>query len=140
LPEGWEADEAPECLGMFVDPAATGFRVNLLVSADRVAADLELEDAAAVTLEEATQAFDDFRVEQEKVVQISGRPAAMRFQSFVIDGVEDRLLQLQVLLFAPPDGREKTHDLFHIDGTCLQRDAATYAPAFVTAAQSFTFT
>ena len=125
---------------MFVDPAATGFRVNLLVSADRVAAEVELEDAAATTLEQATEAFDDYRVEQEKVVQISGRPAAMRFQSFTIEGVEDRLLQLQALLFAPADGREKTHDLFHIDGTCLQRDAATYAPAFVVAAHSFTFT
>jgi hypothetical protein len=140
VPAGWEADEAPECLGIFVDPAATGFRANLLVSADRVAAEFELEDAAAATLEEATEAFDDFRLEQEKVVQISGRPAAMRFQSFAIDGVEDRLLQLQVLFFAPPGGREKTRDLFHIDGTCLERDAATYAPAFVAAAQSFTFT
>jgi len=105
-----------------------------------VAAELELEDAAAATLEEAAETFDDFRVEQEKVVQISGRPAAMRFQSFAIDGVEGRLLQLQVLVFAPPDDREKTHDLFHIDGTCLASDAATYAPAFVAAAHSFTFT
>ena len=93
--------------------------MNLLVGADRVGADFELEDAAAATLEHCRANFAEFRVEQEKVAEIAGRPAALRFQSFAVEGVEDRLLQLQVLLFAPPDGRRETKDLFHIDGTCL---------------------
>ena len=50
------------------------------------------------------------------------------------------MLQLQVLLFAPPGGREQTRDLFHIDGTCLAGDQDTYAPRFVAAAESFRFT
>jgi hypothetical protein len=114
--------------------------VNLLVSADRVTAEMDLEDAAAATLAHAEEAFSDYRLEQEKVDTIAGRPAALRFQSFAIEGLEDRIMQLQVLLFAPPDGREKTRDLFHIDGSCLAGDAATYAPAFVAAAQSLRFT
>ena len=64
----------------------------------------------------------------------------MRFQSFAIEGLEDRILQLQVLLFAPPDGRVKTTDLFHIDGSCLAGDQDTYAPRFAAAAHSFRFT
>jgi hypothetical protein len=139
LPDGWVPDEAPECLAIFVDPAATAFRVNLLVSADRVGADVELEDVAAATLEEATHAFADFEVEQEKVSRVAGQAASLRFQSFAVDGVEGRLLQLQVLLFAPSDGRSKTRDLFHVDGTCLAEDASTYAPLFVSAAQSLRF-
>jgi hypothetical protein len=123
-----------------VDPAAAGFRVNVVVSADRVPADFELEDAAGSTLEQCTATFDDFRVEQEKVAVIAGEPAALRFQSFALEGLEDRIMQLQVLLFAPPDGREKTKDLFHIDGSCLAADAETYAPVFVAAAESFRFT
>jgi hypothetical protein len=139
LPDGWEADEAPDCLGIFVAPEVTGFRVNLLVGADRVGATFELEDAAAATLEHCRANFAEFRVEQEKVAEIGGRPAALRFQTFAVDGVEDRLLQLQVLLFAPPDHRTQTKDLFHIDGTCLAGDRETYAPVFAAAAESFRF-
>jgi hypothetical protein len=139
VPDGWEPGEAPGCLALFVDSAATGFRVNALVGADRVAAGTRLEDAAAATLEEAAGAFADFRVEQDKVAQISGRPATMRFQSYVLDGVEQRVLQLQTLFFAPDKGRRGTKDLFHVDGTCLAADAATYAPAFVALAHSFRF-
>ena len=39
----------------------------------------------------------------------------------------------------PADGRVKTKDLFHIDGTCLAADAETYALAFAAAAESFRF-
>ena len=112
----------------------------MVISADRVPADFELEDAAGSTLEQCTNTFDDFRVEQEKVAVIAGEPAALRFQSFALEGLEDRIMQLQVLLFAPPGGREKTKDLFHIDGSCLAADAETYAPVFVAAAESFRFT
>src|SRR5688572_9743890 len=102
LPDGWRADEAPDCLVVFFDPAAVGFRVNLIVSVDRVDASVDLEQAAQDTLEDAAT-FDEFRVEREKVDEISGQPASMRIQSFVADGVPDRLLQLQVLVFSPPD-------------------------------------
>jgi hypothetical protein len=139
LPDGWEADGAPDCLGIFVDPTASGFRVNLLVGADRVGAGFDLEDAAAATLEHCRANFAEFRVEQEKVTEIAGQPAALRFQSFVVEGLDDRLLQLQVLLIAPPDGRERTQDLFHIDGTCLDADKERYASVFLAAAESFRF-
>ncbi|MBE2318825.1 hypothetical protein DVA67_022810 [Solirubrobacter sp. CPCC 204708] len=138
LPDGWRADEAPDCLAVFFDPAATGFRTNLLVSADRVDASVDLEQAAQDTLADAA-AFADFRVEREKVDEIGGQPASLRYQSFTVEGVPDRLLQLQVLLFSPPGGRTKTRDLFHIDGTCLGRDTETYAGVFLDIARSFTF-
>ena len=139
LPDGWAADGAPDCLGIFIDPAASGFRVNLLVGADRVGAGFDLEDAAAATLEHCRANFAEFRVEQEKVTEIAGQPAALRFQSFAVEGLDDRLLQLQALLIAPPDGRERTKDLFHIDGTCLDADKERYAPVFLAAAESFRF-
>ncbi len=139
LPDGWEADGAPDCLGIFIDPAASGFRVNLLVGADRVGAGFDLEDAAAATLEHCRANFAEFRVEQEKVTEIAGQPAALRFQSFAVEGLDNRLLQLQALLIAPPDGRERTKDLFHIDGTCLDADKERYAPVFLAAAESFRF-
>ena len=114
--------------------------MNLLVGADRVGAGFDLEDAAAATLEHCRANFADFRVEQEKVAEIAGQPAALRFQSFAVEGLDERLLQLQVLLIAPPDGRNgETRDLFHIDGTCLDADKERYAPAFLTAAESFRF-
>src|SRR4029079_14030929 len=121
IPDGWRPDEAPDCLGVFFDPASQGFTTNVLVSADRVAAAVDLETAARTTLEEAST-FPDFQVEQEHAVDVDGQPASLRFQSFVVDGVEDRLLQMQVLFFAPANGRSQTHDLFHIDGTCLAGD------------------
>ena len=140
LPDGWEADGAPDCLGIFVDPAASGFRVNLLVGADRVGAGFDLEDAAAATLEHCRANFAEFRVEQEKVQEIAGQPAALRFQSFAVEALEDRLLQLQVLLIAPPGERHgETRDLFHIDGTCRDADKERYAPVFLAAAESFRF-
>ena len=139
LPDGWEADGAPDCLGIFIDPAASGFRVNLLVGADRVGAGFDLEDAAAATLEHCRANFAEFRVEREKVTEIAGQPAALRFQSFAVEGLDDRLLQLQALLIAPPEGRERTKDLFHIDGTCLDADKERYAPVFLAAAESFRF-
>ena len=138
MPDGWRPDEAPDCLGVFFDPAAEGFRVNVLVSADRVAAEVDLETAARTTLEQASR-FADFQIEQEHVVDVDGQPASLRFQSFAIEGVDERLLQMQVLFFAPANGRSKTHDLFHIDGTCLASQTEHYAPVFMKIAGSFRF-
>ena len=121
-----------------VDPAATDFHVNLLVGVDRIAIEVDLETAAQATLEEAAS-LADFEIERERIDEIGGQTAAIRFQSFSVAGAPDRLLQMQVLLFNPPDGRRKTKDLFHIDGTCLVRDAETYAPIFLEAARSFRF-
>jgi hypothetical protein len=110
----------------------------VLVSADRVAAAVDLETAARTTLEEAS-GFPDFQVEQEHVVDVDGQPASLRWQSFAVEGIEDRLLQMQVLFFAPANGRNKTHDLFHIDGTCLAGEAERYATVFQEIARSFRF-
>jgi hypothetical protein len=138
IPDGWRPDEAPDCLGVFYDPEAVGFVTNVLLSADRVAADVDLETAARTTLEEASE-FAEYQVEQEHVVDVDGQPASLRWQSFSVEGVEDRLLQMQVLFFAPANGRSKTHDLFHIDGTCLAGDAERYATVFQEIARSFRF-
>ena len=138
LPEGWRADEAPDVLGVFFDPAAVDFNVNVLVGVDRVCIRVDLETAAQLTLE-GVAGYPAFQIEREKVDEISGQPASMRFQTFEAEGAAGRLLQLQVLFFNPPDGRVKTHDLFHIDGTCLERDAEVYAPLFIEIAQSFQF-
>jgi hypothetical protein len=138
LPEGWRADEAPDTLGVFFDPAATGFRVNVLVGVDRVGIDVDLEAAAQMTLE-GVAGYPHFQIEREKVGEVSGRPASMRFQTFEPEGAPGALLQLQVLFFNPPDGRTQTHDLFHIDGTCLAAHAETYAPVFLEIAESFRF-
>jgi|1186.fasta_scaffold477286_2 hypothetical protein len=138
LPDGWRADEAPDTLGVFFDPAAEGFRVNVLVGVDRVATEVDLEAAAQITLEGVAD-YPQFEVQREKVGEVSGRPASMRFQTFLPQGASGPLLQLQVLFFNPPDGRTRTHDLFHIDGTCLAADADTYAPLFLEIAESFRF-
>src|SRR3954463_11675443 len=138
VPDGWRPDEAPDCLGVFFDPESEGFRTNVLVSADRVTAEIDLETAARTTLQQASS-FADFQVEQEHLVDVDGRPASLRFQSFAANGVDDRLLQMQVLFFAPANGRSKTHDLFHIDGTCLAGDTEQYAPVFMEIARSFRF-
>jgi len=42
-------------------------------------------------------------------------------------------------VFAPANGRSKTHDLFHIDGTCLAGDTEQYAQVFMDIARSFRF-
>src|SRR3954453_10580952 len=138
VPDGWRPDEAPDCLGVFFDPSSEGFKTNVLVSADRVAAALDLDTAARATLEEAS-GFPEFQVEQEHVVDVDGQPASLRFQSFAVEGVDDRLLQMQVLFFAPANGRAKTDDLFHIDGTCLAGDTERYAQVFMDIARSFRF-
>ena len=74
------------------------------------------------------------------MAEIAGRPAALRFQSFAVDGVEDRLLQLQVLLFAPPDGRHADQGPVphrrHLPGRATR--SATRR-LFLAAAESFRF-
>ena len=138
LPEGWRADEAPDTLGVFFDPTAAGFRVNVLLGVDRVGIDVDLETAAQITLE-GVAGYPRFQVERETAAEVSGRPASMRLQTFEPEGAPGALLQLQVLFFNPPDGRTQTHDLFHLDGTCLAADAETYEPVFLQIAASFRF-
>jgi hypothetical protein len=138
VPDGWQPGEAPDCIGVFYDPAAEGFRVNVLVSADRIAAGIGLEDAARATLEQMST-HRDFRIEQEWISQVDGQTASMRFQSYEADGAPDRIVQLQVLFFAPADGRTDTRDLFQLDGTCLAGHAEHYTAAFAEIAQSFRF-
>jgi hypothetical protein len=138
LPDGWRADEAPDTLGVFFDPAAEDFRVNVLVGVDRVDASVDLEAAAEATIE-GVASYPEFEIEREKVAEIAGQPAHLRFQRFVPEGAPGPLLQLQVLFFSPPDERRTTKDLFHIDGTCLLRDAEMYAPLFLEIAETFRF-
>jgi hypothetical protein len=139
-PEGWRTDEAPDTLAVFYDPdSPPGFTANLTVQCDRVGASVDLEDAARETLAQAEASYPAFQLEQERVVDVGGQPASLRFQSFDpgVEGV-GRLMQMQVLFFAPRNGGA-TKDLLQINATCRYEDDDRYVPAFVDMAKSFTF-
>ena len=140
VPEGWRPDEAPDTLAVFYDPdSPPGFTVNLVVQCDRVGAAVDLEDAARETLSQSESSFPAFQLEQERVVDVDGQPANLRFQSFDpgAEGV-DRLLQMQLLFFSPRNGGS-TRDLVQINATCRYADDERYAQTFVDMARSFKF-
>lgn len=140
VPDGWQTDEAPDTLAVFFDPdSPPGFKVNLVVQCDRVGAAVDLEGAARETLTQTETSFPAFQLEQERVVDVDGQPANLRFQSFDpgAEGV-GRLLQMQLLFFAPRNGGP-TKDLVQINATCRYDDDERYAQTFVDMAQSFRF-
>jgi len=139
VPEGWRHDEAPETVAVFFDPASPPhFTVNLVVSVDRVAAAVTLEGAAAETLDQSEETLPAFQLEQERVVDVDGAPASLRFQSFESGAAAGRLLQMQLLFFGPRNGGS-TKDLVQINATCRFEDDERYAQLFVDTAKTFTF-
>ncbi|MDP8910725.1 MAG: DcrB-related protein [Actinomycetota bacterium] len=138
-PSTWAADEAPECIVALYDTeAAEAFRTNLVIGADRLDDDVELADLADAALDDAEESFTGFALEDERVVDVGGQPASLRFQTFEMEGHDQELFQMQLLFFAPQRGRS-TKDLFRIHATCLSDEAEKYADVFVDIAQSFRF-
>lgn len=136
-PEGWEPGEAPDCLAVVRGAPGARFTVNLTVGYDRVAASVDLETAARITLAQAEADFADYQVEEERVVEVDGRPASLRFQSFASPDGQGRLVQLQLLVFGPRASRQ-TADLFHLNGT-WPAEEAEHGEVIVAIAQSFRF-
>jgi hypothetical protein len=139
-PASWRPTDAPDCLAVLYDPEASEpFRVNVTVTVDRVGAAVELDAVATATLEQAKAEYPDYEIDSEKVVEVDGQPASLRFGTFGeprLDG--GQLLQMQVVFFAPGDGAA-TRDLVQISAACLAEDAERYAPVFVEIAKSFRF-
>jgi len=141
VPSDWATCDAPGCLIALREPDKPGtFRANITVSVDRVERTLELSDVAAEVLNELEREQPDgeLRLEAEKVVVVAGSPASLRVQSFKSPELAYRVLQLQVLFFAPDSGCE-ARQLFTLIGTCLEDDGDHYIDCFVAAARSFAF-
>jgi hypothetical protein len=139
VPDGWRTDQAPETIAVFFDPASPpGFKVNLVVSVDRVEEQVTLEDAARETLRQSEEGMPAYQLEQERVVDVDGMPASLRFQSFEPAAAPGRLMQMQVLFFGPRDDGV-TKDLVQLNATCRYEDDERYAQTFVDMAKSFRF-
>jgi len=132
-PPGWTAQDVPGVIAFMMEPLEAGaFRASVAISADRVPPPGDLPGAAERTLASARASFAELALVQEKVVTVDDRPAALRFVTFGVDGLEHRVLQLQVLFLV-----EGPHPhLFEVNATCLAAEAGRFALPFVRMVES----
>ena len=145
VPDGWSAQPAPRGLMMLTpdehDPA---FHPNVVISCNRVAADLDLKQVGAEALRAAARVGDDPALEVGKVGRLNGRTVYIQTLAVTLRSTGQRVAQLHMVFFGPADSivsteAGRTADLYTFVGTCLDADAVPYAPLFLTMATSFTF-
>jgi len=140
VPHGWVLDESPDAIAVVRPPEPLdGFWVNVLVSTDRVARTVDLEQAAAVTLKRLQRDQPDAEVRLSKVAKFGRRIVFLRAVEVTSPKDGRKLAQIQAMFFAPTDGPGKTHDFFQILGTCPLPALDTIGPEVIGVVSSFRF-
>jgi hypothetical protein len=140
-PDGFELDEAPGALAVArTVQEVDGFWVNVIISADRVPAGLQLQQAAQQTFAQLQRQCPGLKVNDEKVGRFGDRITHLRAVEVAAPQSNRKLTQVHALFFAPQPEAAKTTDLFHIVGTCPSEQANVFAPVFVKLISSFRFT
>lgn len=144
LAEGWQVHDAPGTLAVLRPADDRGwFRTNVVISRDRVQADLDLAAVMAAGERHAAATYDAVEVRGQRAAYCGDAAALVRLRAFDVrdDGV--RLSQLHALLDAGLDaGIEDaqhrggcgtpTRVLYQIVATCLAEEAPVFQDSFTT--------
>jgi hypothetical protein len=139
-PAGWIIDEAPDALVVLRSPQEVdGFWLNAILSHDRVAATVTLEDAAKATWARILRDTPGATPEMERVARFGNNIVYLR-------GVQTRapqsgreLAQLQAIFLAPKVEGRKTADLFQFVITTPANVMAGLTAGLVEMIASFRF-
>ena len=115
-PDTWEGVHVPHTLVAVRGPEpVAGFRPNVLVSWQRIAADGKIERLGRKLVEDSSRSYARFTVEAADDGEVEGLPVfGMRASVVDDDGLT---LQQKHLLVAGPETSATSRDLFHVSGT-----------------------
>jgi hypothetical protein len=139
-PEGWIVDEAPSALVVVRSPREVdGFWLNAILSHDRVAAGLSLDDAATAIWARITRDSPGATAQMERTARLGSNIVHLRGIELTAPQSGRALAQLQALLLAPKAEGRKTADLFQFVITTPADSMPRLGPGFIEMIASFRF-
>ena len=117
-PEGWVLDEAPGAVCVVRSPAQVDdFWLNAVISHDRVARTVDLEQAAKATWARIVAESPSATVTMERIARFGDNVVYLRGVQVAAPRSGRALAQLHALFFAPRPEWRATADLFQIIAT-----------------------
>jgi hypothetical protein len=117
-PEGWVLDEAPDAICVVRSPEQVDdFWLNAVVSHDRVARTVDLEQAAKATWARIVAESPGATVNMERIARFGDNVVYLRGVQLAAPQSGRPLGQLHALFFAPAGEGRATSDLFQIIAT-----------------------
>ncbi len=139
-PTGWVVDEAPDALTVVRTPQEVeGFWVNAIISHDRVAKSVDLEEAAKVSFARLKQQSPEMKVTLEKLARFGSNVVYLRGVELAAPQSGRTLAQLHALFFAPGDETTKTSDFFQCIATAPVESMPALGKTFVELISSIRF-
>jgi hypothetical protein len=117
-PEGWVVDEAPDAICVVRSPEQVDdFWLNAVISHDRVARTVDLEQAAKATWARIVAESPSASVNMERIARFGDNVVYLRGVQLDAPKSGRPLAQLHALFFAPAAEGRATSDLFQIIAT-----------------------
>ena len=134
IPEGWSAAEAPGAVVSFTPSDVAD--VSVLVTATRVAKEVDLRDVAVRSFAQQRQVNSEVTIDSQRVGRFGERVVYVR--GVTVPG--DRpVAQVHGLFFGPAGDDRSTADVFSVVGSCPASVIADFGPAFVDILASISF-
>ncbi len=126
VPSEWSVESWPDTELLVADAAEPGrFRSNVAVRASAVEADVSVDDVAASALHAASESLSDFKLLDDRPIDVDGGSARAAVCSFVENGLQ----LFQTRLFLVPSG-VGFRGVLEVTGTCPAVASSDYAPIF----------
>jgi hypothetical protein len=139
-PEGWVLDEAPGAICVVRSPEQVDdFWLNAVISHDRVARTVDLEQAAKATWARIHAESPSAMVNMERVARFGQNVVYLRGILLEAPRSGRALAQMHALLFAPGNEERATRDLFQIIATTPADVMGRIGAALVEMVASFKF-
>jgi hypothetical protein len=139
-PEGWIVDEAPNALVVLRSPQEVeGFWLNAILTHDRVAASVGLDDAAKATWARVLGDTPNAKAEMERVARFGSNVVYLRGVELDAPQSGRKLAQIHAIFLAPKVDGRKTADLFQFIITTPAEVMPQLSADFVEMIASFRF-
>jgi hypothetical protein len=139
-PEGWVLDEAPDAVCVVRSPEQVDdFWLNAVISHDRVARTVDLEQAAKATWARILADSPGATVNMERVARFGDNIVYLRGIQLDAPRSGRQLAQLHALFFAPLVEQRATSDLFQIIATSPADTMGRIGAGLVEMISSFRF-